>query len=240
MTGDSQGAPARVLTATGRDLRAPRAAGVAGLLFAALFIGAILLVRGQPTAESSPAEVAEWYLRGDSKRVALVGLYLAPFAGISFLWFIAVIRSHVGDREDRFFATVFLGSGLLFVAMLFAAGAAASAPLMAVKFQGAPLPSPDAIGLARALAYTFLYVYGVRAAAVFMISVSMLALRTGSLPRWLVIVGFVVAVIMLFSVSFFKFVVLLFPLWVAAVSIVILLTARPPEAEQAQPTATSV
>jgi len=212
VTGDNRGAPAQVLTAAGRDLRAPRAAGVAGLLFAALFIGAILLVRGQPAADSSPAEVAEWYLRGDSKRVAFVGLYLAPFAGIAFLWFIAVIRSHVGDREDRFFATVFLGSGLLFVAMLFAAAAAASAPL------------------------TFLYVYGVRAAAVFMISVSMLALRTGSLPRWLVIVGFVVAVIMLFSVSFFKFVVLLFPLWVAAVSIVILLTARPPEAEQAQPT----
>jgi hypothetical protein len=105
-----------------------------------------------------------------------------------------------------------------------------------VKFQGAPVPSPDTIGLARALAYTFLYVYGIRAAAVFMISVSMLALRTGSLPRWLVIAGFVVAVIMLFAVSFFKLVVVLFPLWVAAVSIVILLTGRAPEADRAQPT----
>jgi hypothetical protein len=235
MIGGERGASAHVAATLGRDVRAPRAAGIAGLLFAALFIGAILLVRGQPAAESSPAEIAEWYLRDDSKRVALVSLYLAPFAGIAFLWFIAVIRSHVGEREDRFFATVFLGSGLLFVAMLFAAAAAAGAPLLAVKFQGAPLPSPDAIGLARALAYTFLYVYGVRAAAVFMISVSMLALRTGSLPRWLVIGGFVVAVIMLFGVSFFKFVVLLFPLWVAAVSIVILFTARVPEAEQAQP-----
>jgi hypothetical protein len=237
VTDDSRGAPAKALTAARRDLAAPRAAGVAGLLFAALFIGSILLVRGQPAAESTTAEVAEWYLRDDSKRVAFVGLYLAPFAGIAFLWFIAVIRSHLGDREDRFFATVFLGSGLLFVAMLFGAAAAAGAPLAAVKFQGAPLPSPDAIGLARALAYTFLYVYGVRAAAVFMIAVSTLALRTASLPRWLVIVGYVVAVIMLFSVSFFKIVVLLFPLWVAAVSIVILLTARPPIIGQAAPPA---
>ncbi len=225
----SKGAPEASTPLVGplvRDVSAPRAAGVAGLLFAALFIGAILLVRGQPAAESSPAEVADWYLRGDSKRVAFVSLYLAPFAGIAFLWFIAVIRSHLGDREDRFFATVFLGSGLLFVAMLFAAAATAGAPLLAVKFQGAPLPSPDAIGLARALAYTFLYVYGVRAAAVFMITVSTLALRTASLPRWLVIVGYVVAVVMLFGVSFFKIVVLLFPVWVAAVSLVILLTAR--------------
>ena len=105
-----------------------------------------------------------------------------------------MIRSHLGDREDQFFATVFLGSGLLFVAMLFGAAAAASAPLASVKFQGAPLPSPDAIGFARALAYTLLYVYGVRVAAVFMIAVSTIALRTASLPRWLVFVGYVIAV----------------------------------------------
>ena len=142
MTGDHRGAPAQVLTAAGRDLRAPRAAGVAGLLFAILFIGSILLVRGQPAAESSTAEIAEWYLRDDSRRIALVGLYLAPFAGIAFLWFIAVIRSHLGDREDQFFATVFLGSGLLFVAMLFAAAAAAGAPLAGGEVPGGAAPEP--------------------------------------------------------------------------------------------------
>ena len=177
-----------------------------------LFIASLLLLRSQPAAGSTADEIAAWYLRTDSKHLAVVGLYFAPFAGIAFLWFIAVIRHHVGNREDQFFATVFLGSGLLFVAMLFAAAAAAGAPLAAVKFQGAPIPSPDAIGLARALAYTFLYVYGVRAAAVFMISVSTIAHRTASLPRWLVIVGYVIALVMLLSVSFFRFVVLLFPL----------------------------
>ena len=157
------------LDTVSRDLRAPRAAGVAGLAFAVLFIASLLLLRSQPAAGSTAEEIAAWYLRTDSKHLAVVGLYFAPFAGIAFLWFIAVIRHHVGNREDQFFATVFLGSGLLFVAMLFAAAAAAGAPLAAVKFQGAPVPSADAIGLARALAYTFLYVYGVRAAAVFMI-----------------------------------------------------------------------
>jgi len=43
-----------------------------------------------------------------------------PFAGIAFLWFIGVLRDRLGELEDRFFATVFLGSGLLFLAMLFA------------------------------------------------------------------------------------------------------------------------
>jgi hypothetical protein len=198
-------------------------------VFSFLFIGSLLMLRGAPGAGSSAGEIAEWYLRGDARHVSVVGMYFAPFAGIAFLWFIAVIRSHIGDREDQFFATVFLGSGLLFVAMLFAAAGSAGAPLAAVKFQGAPVPSPDAIGLARALAYTFLYVYGVRAAAVFMIAVSTIALRTASLPRWLVAVGYVIAVVMLFSVSFFRLTVLLFPLWVAAVSLVILFTARVPD-----------
>jgi len=230
MTPTDSSGPQGTLAIVGRDLRAPRAAGAAGLLFAVLFIASLLLLHGAPGAGSSTDEIARWYLRNDARHLAIVGLYLAPFSGIAFLWFIAVIRSHLGDREDQFFATVFLGSGLLWVAMLFAAAAAAGAPLAAVKFQGAPVPSPDAIGLARALGYTFLYVYGVRSAAVFMISVSTLAHRTAALPRWLVIVGFVIAVIMLFSVSFFKLTVMLFPLWVAAVSIVILFSNRTPDA----------
>jgi hypothetical protein len=221
-------APAGPLKNVGRDLRAPRAAGVAGLAFAVLFILSILILRGAPDAGSTPDEIAHWYLGNGAKHIAIVGLYLAPFSGIAFLWFIAVIRSHLGDREDQFFATVFLGSGLLWVAMLFAAAAAAGAPLAGVKFQHAPLPSPDAIGLARSLAYTLLYVYAVRVAGVFMIAVSTLGRRTGALPRWLVIIGYVIALIMLFTVSFFNLSVLLFPLWVAAVSLVLLFTDRTP------------
>jgi len=225
MTTGTNGDATSVLSTVGRDIRAPRAAGIAGLLFAGFFIASLLMLQGAPGAGSSAAEIAEWYLLSDSRHLAVVGLYLVPFAGISFLWFIAVIRSHIGEREDQFFATVFIGSGLLFVAMLFAAAAAAGAPLASVRFQGAPLPGPDAIGLARALGYTFLYVYAIRVAAVFVISVSALALRTASLPRWLVFVGYAIAIVMLLSVSFFRFVVLLFPLWVAAVSIVILLSS---------------
>jgi hypothetical protein len=212
-----------------RDLGAPRAAGFAGLAFAVLMITSLLLLRSHPPVGSTPAELAQWYVSVDAGHLALVGLYLAPFSGIAFLWFIAVIRNHVGGHEDQFFATVFLGSGLLFVAMLFAAAAAAGAPLVATKFQNVPAPSADAVELSRALAYAFLYVYGVRVAAVFMIVVSTIAHRTEVLPRWLEVVGYAFAAVMLLSVSLFKIVVLLFPLWVAAVSLVILVTVRPGE-----------
>ena len=51
-----------------------------------------------------------------------------PFAGIAFLWFIGVVREQLGEVEDRLFSTVFLGSGLLFLAMLFT-GASTTAGL---------------------------------------------------------------------------------------------------------------
>jgi hypothetical protein len=224
---ENGGTPSVALDTVGQDLRAPRAAGIAGLAFAVLFIGSLLLLRSQPDVGSTSAEIKSWYLdRGDT--IAIVGLYLGPFAGIAFLWFIAVMRHRIGEREDQFFATVFLGSGLLFVAMLFAAVAAAGAPVIAVKFQDAPLPSPDAVVLSRGLAYTFLYVFGVRVAAVFMIVVSTIALRTRTLPRWLVIAGFAIALVLLVGVSFFNLLVLLFPFWVSAVSIIILARARVP------------
>ena len=206
-----------------RELRAPRAAGIAGLVFSALFIGSVLLLRKQPGAGSSAAEIQRWYLLDSARHLAIVGLYLVPFAGIAFLWFMAVIRQNLGDREDRFFETVFLGSGLLFVAMVFAGAAVGGGPLAAVRFQHAHVPSPETVTLVRGISYTLLYVYGVRAAAVFMVSVSTIAARTGALPRWFVVVGYVLAVALLVSVTFSRFVVLLFPLWVGAVSIAILL-----------------
>jgi hypothetical protein len=54
-----------------------------------------------------------------------------PFAGIAFLWFIGVVRDRLGAHEDRFFATVFFGSGILFLAMFFAAAAVAGATIVA-------------------------------------------------------------------------------------------------------------
>ena len=209
-----------------RELRSPRAAGIAGLVFAVLFVVAFVLLRRTPAAGSSAAEVAEFYLRDNVKRLAVVELYVAPFAGIAFLWFIAVIRDRIGAREDRLFATVFLGSGLLFVAMLFGAVAAGGAVLNAVKFQDAPVPGPDTVVFGRGLSYGLLYIFGMRVAAVFMAVVSTISLRTAALPRWLAFIGYAVALVLLLGVSFTRWTVLLFPCWVAIVSIVILVRAR--------------
>jgi len=104
-------------------LRTPRAAAVAGIVFSVLLISSLVLLRISVPAESA---VPGTWLTDSGKRTAVaIGLNLIPFAGIAFLWFIGVIRDRIGTHEDRFFATVFLGSGLLLVGMLFVAAAVA-------------------------------------------------------------------------------------------------------------------
>jgi hypothetical protein len=214
--------PIQQTAALRASAEAPRAAGVAGLVFAVLFTVSFLLVRNHPQADSTAAQVADWYLDKDKTRVALVGLYLVPFAGIAFLWFAAVIRHNVLAARDRFFDAALMGSAILFIAMLFAAGASGGSLFAAVEFRDAPAPSPDAVGVTRALAYTFFYVYALRAAAVFIVVTSSLGLRSAGLPRWLAVSGIATAAVLLLSVSFVPLVALLFPAWVTAVSIVIL------------------
>ena len=217
---------AAVVGTIGRELRAPAAAGIAGLIFAALFTTSLVLLYRTPTKGSNAAQIATWYLQNQAKTIGVVGLYLAPFAGIAFLWFVAAVRNRIGSHEDRFFATVFLGSGVLFVAMLYAAAASAGASLAAIKFQGSPPPTADVFVFARGLAYTFLFVYGIRAAAVFMIVSSTIGFRTGTLPRWLVFLGYIAALVQLFSVSYSRGFALIFPTWVTLVSIDLLRRAR--------------
>ena len=217
--------------------RVPRSAGVAGLAFAALFVASLVLLRTHPEPNATAQEIARFYRDHEAGDLVLVGLYLVPFSGIAFLWFIAAIRQRVGEQEDRFFATVFLGSGLLFVAMLFAAAAAAAAPVAASRFQDAPPPGAGEVGLARSLAHTLLYVYAVRAAAVFIIVTSTIGRRTGTIPRWLVALGYAGALVLLLSISFLQAIVLIFPAWVVAISVLILTATadgRPPPSAVAQ------
>ena len=107
--------------------RSLRAAGVAGIIFAVLFTASLLVLLGRQPADATATELAAWILAGEQRWS--IGLQLIPFAGIAFLWFLATIRNRIGRREDQFLATVFIGSGLLFVAMMFVGGAAAAAPV---------------------------------------------------------------------------------------------------------------
>jgi hypothetical protein len=204
------------------ERRAPRSAGVAGILFSVLFVGSLLMVANRPPDGLGEAELVEWYEANGLASITIAMLYLAPFAGIAFLWFIGVIRDRIGAREDRFFASVFLGSGLLFVAMYWGAAAVLASLVAGNRFDAAPPLSAGTLETVRSLAFSFLFVLAARAAAVFMIVTSTIALRTAVFPRPLVLAGYAIALVMLLSLSFLQWILLLFPAWVFVASAYIL------------------
>ncbi len=202
--------------------RAPRSAGLAGIAFSVLFLAFALLLGARPPDGLTAAGLVAWFEDTAKTPVTIAVLYVAPFAGIAFLWFLAVVRDRIGSREDRFLSTVFLGSGLLFVAMFWAGGASLASVVASGRFESGPSLSATDLQLFRSLAFSFLFVFASRAAAVFMIVTSTIARRTAIFPPWLVIAGYVIALVMLLSVSALQWIVLLFPAWVLVLSLFIL------------------
>ena len=200
-------------------LKTPRAAAIAGILFSLLLITGLVLFRLSVRAD--PFETGAW-LKTSAHKVALA-LNLVPFAGIAFLWFIGVLRDRLGELEDRFFATVFLGSGLLFLAMLFASAAVAGGIIIAYDARPQGLLDSATFTFARAVTYETMNLYAVKMAGVFMISTSTLTIRTGITPRWIAFLGFACALLLLFSGRYIDWILLVFPLWVLLISIYILI-----------------
>ena len=137
-------------------------------------------------------------MHDEAKRdAATLSLQLLPFAGIAFLWFIGVLRDRIGQHEDRFFATVFLGSGLLFVGTFFVAGSLA-AGLISTAADAGPVGRLGSVWpFGRRAAATLATVYGLRMAAVFTISATTIASRLRLVPRWLAVLGYATAVSLL-------------------------------------------
>jgi hypothetical protein len=202
----------------GSALRTPRAAAVAGIVFSMLMITALTVLR--LSAPSSPGSAGTWLTDSGHRAAVAVSLNLVPFAGIAFLWFIGVLRDRIGEREDRFFATVFLGSGLLFVGMLFV-GAATAGGLVASASPSA-LPGSSTLALGRNITTSLLNVYSMRMAAVFTLTTVTIARRTQIVSRWLTLAGLACAVVLLVGIGITPWVELLFPLWILALSLDIL------------------
>ena len=201
---------------TGAHLRTPKAAAVAGIVFSVLLIIFFFLFRSAVSAD--PFESGAW-LEGSSRNAALA-LNLIPFAGVAFLWFIGSVRDRLGQLEDRFFATVFFGSALLFLAMLFSAAAAMGAVLV-----GLPSKSFDSasLQLVRTFAYIVMNTYAVKMAAVFMISTSTVIVFTRIVPRSIAILGFALALVLLFGSGYIAWSFIVLPFWVLLVSAFIII-----------------
>jgi hypothetical protein len=203
---------------TRSNLTTPKAAAIAGMLFSVLLIAVFWLLLISVPAD--PEEPGAW-LRTSAGTVALA-LNLVPFAGIAFLWFMGVLRDRLGQREDRFFATVFLGSGLLFLGMLFIAAALVGGILIAFATQPQEMINSATFHLARSTAYNLLNIYMIKLAGVFMITTSTLAIYTDFAPRWLAIAGYILALLLLIGSYYLSWSFMVFPVWVFLISFYIL------------------
>ena len=200
----------------GGRLSTPRAAALAGILFAALMASSQVLLR-----LSLPSNSTETDLLDENAGAIRLGLNLIPFAGIAFLWFIGVMRDRIGRHEDQFFATVFLGAGFLYLAMIFASAAVAGGLIDA--FERDPgVAESDVYDYSRSTAYQIANVYALRMAGVFMMSLGTIWLRTRAMPLWFAIFTYAVALSLLLAADITGWLVLLFPAWVLTVSIGIL------------------
>jgi hypothetical protein len=198
--------------------KTPKAAAIAGILFGVLLIVVFWLLRRAVPAD--PREPGSW-LKGNSEAVALA-LNLVPFAGMAFLWFLGVLRDRLGEAEDRFFATVFFGSGLLYLGMLFSAAALIGALLLAFAAQPEEFVDSATFHFARAAAYSIVNIYLTKMASVFMMTTSTVAIYTGLTPRWLAFVGYAMSLFLLFGSYYISWGFVVFPLWVLMTSIHIL------------------
>jgi hypothetical protein len=203
---------------TRQSIRTPRAAAIAGILFAVLFGTSLVLIRlSIPSALEGSTVLLE-----RSMGSLTIATSLMPYAGIAFLWFIGVVRDHLGVREDKFFSTVFLGSGLLFLAMTFSAAAVASGLIASYASDPPHINESEVYSFGRAVISAIFNVFAIRMGGVFMVSSGTIWARSKAMPRWLVYLTYALALILLVSLSLSLWVTLIFPAWVFVISAYIL------------------
>ena len=225
-TASAERSTARKVT---RRVTTPFAGAMAGIVFSVLYTISLALLRW--TIGDVTQDTGAW-LSGDTGPFKF-GLALIPFAGLAFLWFIAVARERLGRFEDQFFSTVFIGSGLLFLAMLFAGTATAGAIVAAAADDPGGFAASTTYAYAKDAMVQILTIYALRMAAIFQLSQASLWVRTRVMPRWMALVTIVVALALLFIYTQAFWVVFVFPAWVLLVSVYILV-AQPGERAAAE------
>jgi len=209
--------------------RAATLTALAGITHAVLFLVSIALLSTVPGPHATDEEVIAFYNSPETRRVLVVGLYLMPFAGIAFLWFIVSmrlwIRSAVVHSRNELFSEVQLVSGIVFLALFLTAAAATSSTAAAVEFTDEPVTGIDARILPN-FGSTLLLVLAMRMAAIFVISSTNLARSSPFIPRWFVIAGYVLGLFLLLSISLSTVLVLAFPTWIIVLCVLLLQRAR--------------
>jgi hypothetical protein len=186
---------------------------------------AVYLLGRQPGIRSSSDDLA-WYADSGNRLTVFLGLNLAALGIVAFLWFMAVIRRRLGEREDQFFSTVFLGSGIAFSVLTVAAAVCVSAPTLVVHFGDEASLEPSTVALAHGLWFGLWGVGASRLVGVFIAATSTIGMRFEALPLWLARLGLAVGTVMGLTGAFAGPLDFVFAAWLTVVSITLLFTRR--------------
>jgi hypothetical protein len=203
----------------------PRLAATMGILFAALFVAALLVVDGVPHLGDPDAAYGTFYDGAGNTIVTAVALYLVPLAGIAFLWFAVALRSVLDTMEPAPSAMAHglnLLSGVLFVALLFAGTAALATPVFVTTIGGGAPLTPETTRALTGLGYGLVFVFSVRGAGMFALTTTTLLRHAGVMPRGVSIVGYVLATWLLITATDHPASLLVLPAWVLLVAVVLL------------------
>src|SRR6185312_11867260 len=202
-----------------------RLSSISGVLFAALFVVALVLVDTTPTLSASDAEITAFYDSGSTALVT-VGIYLIPLAGIAFLWHAHCTRLLIKSRTPSPSAIpdgLQLVSGILFVVLLFAGTASAGSVALLKDLTSAPLPSADFARGMLAVGYGMVFVYALRGAGMYALTTTTLLRKI--MPTWLAVLSYLMAAFLLLITTLHPAAVLVFPAWVVIVGVMIFVRA---------------
>ena len=201
-----------------------RASSIAGIVFVVLFVFGVFMSLDAPDISDLSSSQADQkiltYLSSSNNRVEhVVGAYVLIVAAVIFVWFCLGLRARLealaADAIAGRLVTVLsaVGAVLMVVAGMMSASVAGD-----VSGGGDPLPvDGSAARLVMSLTYPLLFVAFALIAAALIATCSVVALRTGALPRWLVYFGWLAVLGGLVS---FAFVPMALPiLWFLAVAI---------------------
>jgi hypothetical protein len=198
-----------------------------GLAHAILVLISSLLMSTVPDLREAPT-IEAFYSDVDRRRIVLVGLYLLPFAVITFIWFEVALRMWISGTHRRanvLLSNVQLVSGIVFVTLFAAANATTGVTAAAAEYARAPL-DPQVAALLPTYGDTLLFVFAIRMAAMFMFTTTSIARSADVLPRWFVVLGYVLGLLLLLSATFSTWLALVFPVWLMVLSALLVRRAR--------------
>ncbi len=123
---------------------------------------------------------------------------------------------------------MFIGSATLYLAVWLVGASLLAAPAIALNLQPDGRITQGTATLAVGSGAALILVVAPRLQAVFVIITSTLILRTGVLPRWLAILGYLVGAAMLVVPTIYTFLGIGLPAWVLVVSVTILMIRNQP------------